>query len=102
MNDISTWENEGGNGNMKKTILTPELDDIYDTIDLLMRNGKWDFLDDNFRMWKEQAWRTDPDKLLTYATASFPGKSKIPLRNAFIEKCQKLYPSPDGGKYWNE
>ena len=72
-----------------------DLDDIYDTIDLLMRNGKWNLLNELFQIWEQQAWRTDLDRLLGYATASFPAKSKIPSRRAFIEKCKVLHPEAE-------
>lgn len=72
-----------------------ELNDLYDTIDLLMKNGKWELLNLLFQIWEQRAWRTDLDMLLGCATASFPGKSKIKSRTAFIEKCKSLYPDSE-------
>ena len=74
------------------------LDEIYDTIDLLMKNGKWIILNQLFELWESRAWRTDLDILLGYATASLPGKSKIPHRAVFMDKCKRLYPDK---KLWS-
>jgi len=80
---------------MKSKTTDVELDDIYDTIDLLMRNGKWSLLNELFQIWEQQAWRTDLDRLLGYATVSLPAKSKIHSRKSFIEKCKALYPEAE-------
>jgi hypothetical protein len=72
-------------------ITQSELDNIYDTINFLMINGKWKVLDQLFSYWEQSIWRTDVDILLGYATASFPGKSKIPSRQKFINTCKKFH-----------
>lgn len=69
-----------------------QLDEIYDSIDALMKLGAWDFLDDLFLYWEGKAWRTKVDILLGYATASLPGKSKLPHRKLFMDACLKFHP----------
>lgn len=69
-----------------------EMDEIFLAIDSLMRAGCWNFLDEYFENFCQRVWRTDVDVLLTYATASFPGKSKIPSRARFIKTCKNLFP----------
>jgi len=72
-----------------------EIDDLYDTLDVLMYKGKWDLLNSIFILWTDHAWRTDVDRLLTYATASLPAKTHILSRPAFIARCKQLYPDPE-------
>jgi hypothetical protein len=74
-----------------------ELDEIYRVVDVLMRNGCWEFLDDFLENLIVRAWRTDVDELLAYATATLPGKSNIPSRAAFVSHCKRLFP---GKKLW--
>ena len=76
-------------------ITQAELDDVYDTINILMKNSKWGLLTSLFECWEMMAWRTDLDILLGYATASLPGKSNIRSRAKFIETCKRLHPDPE-------
>jgi hypothetical protein len=69
-----------------------ELDGVYDMIDVLMTNGRWELLNKLFICWASMAWRTDLDILLGWATASLSGKSKIPAREMFIKTCKRLHP----------
>ncbi len=69
-----------------------DIDRICETIDLLMSKDRWGLLNELFDMWNHQVWKTDIDRLLSLATASLPGKSKIPNRKRFMEKCKELYP----------
>jgi hypothetical protein len=68
-----------------------EIDEIFTAIDALMRAGCWDFLNEFFEHFCQRIWRTNITILLTYATASLPGKSKIPSRERFIKTCKHLY-----------
>ncbi len=72
-----------------------DLDDVYDTIDLLMKNNKWIVLNQLFICWELMAWRHDADFLLGCATASLPGKSKIPSRERFIKTCKSRHANVD-------
>ena len=69
-----------------------KLDEIYRSIDVLMIEGSWNFLNELFFLWAASAWKTDLDVLLAYATASFPAKSKILSRKYFMECCMSRYP----------
>jgi hypothetical protein len=72
-----------------------EIDEVYNAIDALMREGCWKFLNELFVTWEQRVWRMDIDILLAYATASFPGKSNIPARKMFMDKCLRVYPDKD-------
>ncbi len=69
-----------------------QIDEIYTAIDTLMANGCWNFLNECFANLELKVWRTDLDILLSYATASLPGKSKIPARQHFIKTCKVRHP----------
>lgn len=89
---------------MKTELLAPPevsdriLDEVYSAVDALMREGCWNVLDDMFIYLETKAWRTPLDILLSYATASFPGKSKIPARKFFMDRCLIIHPTPE---LWN-
>lgn len=72
-----------------------ELDKIHDAIDVLMKNGCWDFLNDYLLDLRMKAWRTDINLLVGYATVTLPSKSKLPNRKLFVDTCKKLYPDPE-------
>jgi len=80
---------------MKNKTSEKKLDEIYGAIDVLMRDDRWGFLDDFLKNLIVRAWRTDIDELLAYATATFPGKSKIPSRAVFVSHCKRLFPDKD-------
>ena len=83
---------------MNKKILNKEIDKIHNAIDVLMRNDCWDFIDDILYDFTPRLWRTDIDILLSYATATFPGKSKLPSRKEFMRLCTSLHSDP---KLWS-
>lgn len=67
-------------------------DEVYIAIDILMESNCWEFLNECFSNLDLKVWRTDIDTLLAYATASLPGKSKIPSRVGFINTCKRFHP----------
>ena len=71
------------------------LDVIYTTVDVLMEGGCWEFLNDTLKDSAQRAWRTDVIELIAWATATFPGKSKLPYRSEFIKHCKRLFPSKE-------
>jgi hypothetical protein len=77
---------------MKNKTSDKKLDEIYGVVDVLMCEGHWGFLDEFLENLIVRAWRTDIDELLAYATATLPGKSKIPSRAAFVSHCKRLFP----------
>lgn len=79
----------------KNAVSDKQIDEIYDAIDALMRAGAWNFLNELFVVWEQQAWRLEIDILVTYAVASCPGKSKLPARKNFMDRCMALHPDPD-------
>ena len=72
--------------------INKEIDEIYDAIDALSKSKCWIFLNEYFENLVIRSWRIEIDKLLAYATASFPAKSKIPKRKSFISNCKRLHP----------
>jgi hypothetical protein len=78
---------------MKSKTSEKKLDEIYDVIEVLMREGHWRFIDEFLDNLIIRMWRTDIDELLAYATATFPGKSNIPSRAAFISHCKAQFPN---------
>lgn len=70
------------------------MDDIYDAVDLLMTAEAWTFLDLVFASLVPSVEEIELDLLLTYATASFPGKSNLPKRKEFMDKCIKIHSDP--------
>ena len=80
---------------INKEVSDKELDEIYNAFDALMWSGCWNFLDDFIKDLVMRSWRIELDKLLAYATASFPAKSKLPHREVFINNCKLLHPEKD-------
>lgn len=72
-----------------------ELDELYDAIDVLMKNNCWSFLDGVLEDFIPRIWRTDIDILLGYLTATLPYKSKIPARVKFLDYCRKIHYYPE-------
>lgn len=68
-----------------------KLDQVFVAIDALMRVEAWDFLNELFLTWSQQAWRTDIRKLVAIATVSLPAKDRIPNRAMFMETCMRLH-----------
>ena len=72
-----------------------ELDELYDTADLLMKKGRWSLIDDLLEYYAGAAWRMDVDMLLGWATVTLPAKSKLSKRVQFIDSCIKCHNEPD-------
>jgi len=72
-----------------------QLDEIYDSIDALLRLGAWNFLDELLLYWGSAAWRIEVDMLLAYATCTFPAKSNLPSRKFFMEACFRFHPDKE-------
>lgn len=72
-----------------------ELDELYDTADLLMKKGRWSLIDDLLEYYAGAAWRMDVDMLLGWATVTLPAKSKLSKRVQFIDSCIKFHNEPD-------
>lgn len=70
-----------------------ELYKIYVFLDILMYSECWRILNIIFReltILIDKSWNIHI--LLSYATASLAGGSKIPNRKAFLDKCKEIYP----------
>jgi len=80
---------------MKTDIDDVELDELYDAITILMQNNCWTFLDRVIEDFIPRIWRTDIDILLGYATATLPGKSKLPSRVKFLDSCKQIHYYPE-------
>lgn len=72
-----------------------ELDDLYDAVHALAKNGCWRFLDTVIQDFTPRIWRTDIDTLLGYATATLPFKSKLPSRVKFLDSCKQIHYYPE-------
>ena len=72
-----------------------KIDEIYDAVNALMNAGCWQFLDEILMDKAIQVWRTDVDVLLSYATATLPGKKKLKNRQRFMTTCKNYHPEPD-------
>lgn len=77
---------------MKDDISDKEIDDLYDSIELLMVNNKWLLLNDLMLIWSQRAWRMNINILLSIATATLSCKSKLSSRKNFIETCKLHHP----------
>ena len=77
-----------------------EIDDIYDTADILMKKGRWSLLDNLLEFYAMTAWRMPLDLLLTWATVTLPAKSKLKNRGQFIEACLKFHSDPNEPDLW--
>ena len=72
-----------------------ELDEIYDLVDTLMKEEDWWLLNNLCMVWASPDSTASLDIRLGLATATFPGKSKLPNRKVFMSKCKELYPDPE-------
>lgn len=72
-----------------------QLDELYDIIDKLMTEGDWWLLNHLFYSWGSPESTATLDIRLGIATATLAGKSKLPNRKMFLDKCKKLYPDPE-------
>ena len=72
-----------------------ELDEVYAAMDALMLAGCWVFLDEYLHGMVMRTWRTDVDILLAIATATLPGKSKLPARVIFLDNAKRLFPGKE-------
>lgn len=63
------------------------LDKLYDEVDLLMREGKFEEL--NLLIKRLIVKDLETDILLGYLTATLPAKSKLPFRQVFVARCCK-------------
>lgn len=75
-----------------------ELDELYDTADLLMKRGRWSLIDDILEYYANTAWRQDIDLLLGWATNTYACKSKLKNRGRFMEACMNFHKEP---KLWD-
>jgi len=80
---------------MMQDVSDAVLDSIYDFIDGEMTKGNWETLNGFYAYLQHHVKEHPLDVLLAYATASFPGKSKIPSRGDFMKKCMELHPDPE-------
>ena len=74
------------------TLTDKDIDNIYDYIDSMMTLGEWHDLGEIFRNLIPKINEMSIDAMLTYATASFPGKTRIKYRRTFINLCKKRFP----------
>ena len=72
-----------------------DIDNIFDYVDSCMTRGEWETLSDIFYNLTPQAEIMPVDIILAYLVSSLPGKSKIRYRQAFLVRCQELYPNED-------
>lgn len=72
-----------------------DLDELHEAIDALLRVGAFKFLDSLLVNWELTAWRTPVDLLVGYAVATYPAKSKLPSRKAFMDRCKQLHAEPE-------
>jgi|APCry1669193128_1035447.scaffolds.fasta_scaffold22432_2 hypothetical protein len=77
---------------MKNKVTDKQIDEIHTAIDVLMKCGCWNVLNEMFTGLDLKVWRTDIDILLSYATASLSGKKNIPARESFINTCKRIHP----------
>jgi len=64
-----------------------DIDVIYDYFDSCMRHGEFDVIDGILLSLCSSLPSMDLDIALTYLTASYPVKSKLPNRKVFFCKC---------------
>jgi len=72
-----------------------ELDDLYRLVDDLMLEGDWWLLNNLFVSWCAPDSTATLDARLGIATATLPGKSKLPNRREFMDMCKRLHPDPE-------
>ena len=80
---------------MKSKSINKQLDDLYDAIDVLMKHGHWQFLDDVLLDVAGKSWRMDLDIILGWVTATFPAKSKLKNRENLILQGKRFHPDPE-------
>ena len=68
-----------------------ELDELYDTANLLIKKERWSLIDDLMEYYSNAAWRMNVNDLLGWATVTLPVKSKLSKRARFIESCIKFH-----------
>jgi hypothetical protein len=79
--------------NNKDTDIT--IDAIYTFVDESMRHDKWMTLNSLYSYLTHRVKEMPVDVLVSYATASFPGKSKLPSRAKFMNKCKEVHPDEE-------
>ena len=79
---------------------TSEIDEIYDTADLLMKAGRWSVIDDLLMYYGMAAWRMDLDLLITWAVVTNACRSKLKNRESFIERCLEFHDDPEDPQLW--
>ena len=77
-----------------------ELDDIYDTADLLMKAGKWSIIDDLLQYYGNAAWRMDIDLLMSWATVTNVCRNKLQKRKYFMIRCMEFHSDPKSPDLW--
>jgi hypothetical protein len=77
-----------------------EIDEIYDTTELLIKKGRWSLLEDLLEFYADAAWRMPVDMLFAWATTTLPVKSKLKNRGRFIEACLKFHSDPKKPDLW--
>lgn len=68
-----------------------ELNEVYDTINILIKAGKWSILDDLLLYYGNAAWRMDVRLLMIWTTSTFSYRSKLNNREYFITQCSKFH-----------
>ena len=69
--------------------LNANIDELYDLIDVKMREGKFDELNAFFAFICRDIYMFNLDTCLAFLTATLPAKSKIPQRDVFFSKMMK-------------
>jgi len=64
-----------------------KLDELYEEIDGLMKNGAFEECDEILR--RVDVVRTDTDLLIGYLTTTLPGKSKLHSRPGFYKQVEE-------------
>lgn len=72
-----------------------QLDSIWNLIDDLMTVGDWWLLNNMFFVWTNPDCIIDLDIKLGIVTATLAGKSHLPNRKAFVDRCKELHPDPE-------
>ena len=85
---------------MDNAMTDKEIDDIYETADLLIKKGRWSLLDNLLEFYAMTAWRMPLDMLITWATVTLPVKSKLKNRKWFINECLKFHSDADDPQLW--
>lgn len=75
---------------MKKSI-DAQLDEIYDKIDDLLKEGKFDIVDNILKSVSNDIKQTSIDILLGYLTITFVAKSKLKNRQILLDKTKEEF-----------